>query len=118
MVCIMFCWLDVHSASRSWPESKTAGGPSIVWRQTSPSTKTCHLSLSLKRKGRSAEPLQEEEMNHVCEGFTPDMFATTLPLSSSRFKLHDWSSRRADCPSVLLTNPVAESLLSLCDLWY
>ena len=108
MVCITFCGHDVRSASQSqsWPESEAAGGPSIVWRQT---TKTRRLSLSLKRKGRSEEPLQEEEMNRVCEGFTPDMFATTLPLSSSRFKLHD-------CPSVLLENPVAESLLSLCDL--
>ena len=102
----------------SWPESEAAGGPSIVLRQSSPSTKTRRLSLLLKRKGRSAEPLQEEEMNRVCEGFTPDMFATTPPLSSSRFNLHDWSSGRADCLSVLLKNPVAESLLSLCDLWY
>ena len=46
--------------------------------------------------------------------FTPDMFATTPPLSSSRFKLHDLSSERADCQSVLLENPLAESLLSLC----
>ena len=53
-------------------------------------------------------------MNHVCEGFTPDMFATTPPVSSSRFKLRDWSSGGADCPSVLLENPVAESLLLLC----
>ena len=90
-------------------------GPSIGWRQT---TKTRRLSLLLKRKGRSEEPLQEEEMNRVCEGFTPDMLATTPPLSSSHFKLHDWSSGRADCPSVLLENPVAESLLSLCGLWY
>ena len=118
MVCITFCGCDVRSASQAWPESEAAGGPSIVWRQTSPSTKTRRLSLSLKRKGRSAEPLQEEEINRVCEGFTPDMFMTTPPLSSSRFKLHDWSSGKADCPSVLLENLVAESLLLLCELWY
>ena len=49
------------------------------------------------------------------EGFTPDKFATTLPLSCLRFKLHDWSSGRADCLSFLLENLVAESLLLLCE---
>ena len=97
---VLWAW-----ASQSWPENEAAGGPSIAWRQTSPSTKTRRLSLSPKRKGRSAEPLQEKEMNRVCEGFTPAMLATTPPLSSSRFNLHDWSSGRADCPSVLLEKP-------------
>ena len=36
------------------------------------------------------------------------LLLTTAPLSSSNFKFHDWSSGRADCPSDLLKNPVAE----------
>ena len=38
----------------------------------SPSAKKRRLSLSLKKKGRFAESLQEEEMTHVCEAYTPD----------------------------------------------
>ena len=62
MVCITFCGRGVCSASRGLKARLLA-----VQAQ-----KKHRLSLLLKRKGRFAEPLQEEETNHVCEGYTPN----------------------------------------------
>ena len=38
--------------------------------------KNASLTSFAEEEGRFAEPLQEEEMNRVCEGFTPDNTTT------------------------------------------
>ena len=50
-------------------------------------------------------------MNCACEGFTPNN--TTKNTHGAVLIFHDWSSERADCPSDLFANPVAEKL----DYW-
>ena len=64
MVCITFCRRGVRSVSCG-----------LKARLLAVQAQKRLLSLSLKRKGRFAEPL-EEKMNHVCKGFTPDNAAT------------------------------------------
>ena len=115
MVCITFCGRDVHSASQSWPESEAAGGPSIVWCQTSPSAKMRRLSLSLKRKGRSAEPLQEEEIHSTVIHISVPSFQDYL----RRLRAYGIGSRMTASP--YLSTPLLHAL-SLphrpADHWY
>ena len=77
----------------------------------SPSAKKRRLSLSLKKKGRFAESLQEEEMTHVWEAYTPDNTSKSTQWAVRVF--YDRCSGRAACPSDLLESPVAEKL----DYW-
>ena len=95
---VLWAWCSLNI---SWPESEAAG---------SPNTKS--VAYLFRWRGKA------DLHSHCRRKRWIVLLPTTPPLNSSRFKLHDWSSRRADCPSDLIENPVAESLLLLCDLWY